>query len=123
MNLSWFLGGDFNEILSVEEEKGVAAISYRKCDLFRERIEACNLMDHSFLGHMFTWRGPIFHGGFQIYERLDRALCNGTWRLQFPDSFVKVLTRMEFLDHYPNLISLMEKDDNNIYIRFRFESA
>jgi hypothetical protein len=46
----------------------------RKCNKFQERINACNLLDLGAMGHKFTWRGPIYHGGQRIYERLDRAL-------------------------------------------------
>lgn len=58
------------------------------------------MIDIEFIGHRFTWRGPIYNGGIRIYERLDRDFCNDIWRHQFPDACVKVLSSMEFsYDH------------------------
>ncbi|XP_058782140.1 uncharacterized protein LOC131656434 [Vicia villosa] len=72
---------------------------------------------------MFTWRGPVFHGGQRIYEKLDRAMSKDEWRLMFPDAYVKVLLRVEFSDHHPILINL--KDEEFVYQGkpFRFENA
>lgn len=53
-------------------------------------------MDLGFTDHKFTLRGPIYHAGERIYERLDKALCNDHWRIQFSESLVKVLIRLEF---------------------------
>lgn len=57
------------------------------------------------------------------FARLDRALCNDRWRVAFPNSFVKVLPRIDFSDHHLILVYL----DGNINDRrekpFRFESA
>ncbi|XP_058774782.1 uncharacterized protein LOC131649052 [Vicia villosa] len=100
-NQSWIVGGDFNDILKSSETKGGAPVSKRRCDLFKDRIDACNLLDLDSVGHRFTWKGPIFHGGGRIYERLDRVLSNDNWRLQFPQGFVKVFPRVDFSDHHP----------------------
>jgi hypothetical protein len=119
----WLLAGDFNDIVSPDEKRGGASASRRKCAIFRDRIDACNLLDLGATGPKFTWRGPIFHGGQRIYERLDRALCNDQWRLKFPDAFVKVLTRLDFSDHHPILISPIQVPHLTAERQFRFESA
>ncbi|WJX12066.1 hypothetical protein P8452_02605 [Trifolium repens] len=108
MNESWLLAGDFNDILCADEKRGGVTASRRKCNIFKSRIDACSLMDIGVMGPKFTWRGPLYHGGQRIYERLDRALCNSNWRLQFPDGYLKVLTRLDFSDHHHILISPME---------------
>lgn len=90
------MGGDFNDLLNTNEKRGGTPISRRKCDIFKQRIKQQKLMDLGFTGHKFTLRGPIYHGSERIYERLDKALCNDHWRIQFPESLVKVLTRLEF---------------------------
>jgi hypothetical protein len=72
----WLLAGDFNDILG-------APICLRKCLKFKERIDACQLMDLGAIGSKFTWRGPTYHGGQHIFERLDRALSNDSWWLEF----------------------------------------
>ncbi|GAU32701.1 hypothetical protein TSUD_145750 [Trifolium subterraneum] len=94
MEDSRLLAGDFNDIMFSTEKKGGAPVSVRKCNNFRERINACQLMDIGSMGAKFTWRGPNYHGGQRIYERLDRALSNDKWRIQFPDGYVRVLPRV-----------------------------
>lgn len=34
----------------------------------------------------YTWRGPLFHKGQRIYEKLDRVLSNKEWNMEFPDA-------------------------------------
>ncbi|GAU51239.1 hypothetical protein TSUD_129860 [Trifolium subterraneum] len=119
----WLVAGDFNDIASADEKGGGVTASRRKCNIFKERIDACNLIDMGAMGPKFTWRGPIFHGGQRIFERLDLALCNDQWRLKFPDGFVKVLTRLDYSDHHPILISSLHVPHSVAERQFRFESA
>ncbi|WJX47132.1 hypothetical protein P8452_33857 [Trifolium repens] len=119
----WLLAGDFNDIVCAGEKKGGASASIRKCNTFKDRIDACNLIDMGAMGPKFTWRGPIYHGGQRIFERLDRALCNDHWRLKFPDGFVKVLTRLDFSNHHPILIAPIHVPHLVAERQFRFESA
>lgn len=87
----WFVAEDLNGIASVEDKKGGAPASIRKINFFKDHVAACNLMDLGSHGPKYTWGGPIYHGSQRIYEKLDRALCNEDWRLNFPDASVKVL--------------------------------
>jgi hypothetical protein len=119
----WLLAGDFNDILSINEKKGGAPASIRKCNLFKERVDACHLLDVGFVGAKYTWRGPVYHGGQRIYERLDRALSNDLWRLEFPDGYIKVLPRLDFSDHHPLLICPFDGSHLTTTKLFRFESA
>jgi hypothetical protein len=98
MKGAWMLAGDFNDIACPSEKKGGVRALIRKCNTFVERINACKLIDLGFEGTKFTWRGPIFRGGGRIFERLDRALSNDTWRLEFP---------MPWLRRFRVLISLI----------------
>jgi hypothetical protein len=119
----WLVAGDFNDIMSPMEKKGGAEASIRKCNLFRDRVDGCHLIDIGAVGSKYTWRGPIYQGGCRIYERLDRALCNDIWRLRFPEAIVKVLMRVEFSDHHPLLICPYGTGTARHYNNFRFESA
>ncbi|MCH96001.1 hypothetical protein A2U01_0016984, partial [Trifolium medium] len=114
---------DFNDILGAHEKKGGAEVSIRKCTNFRDRIDACNVFDLGAVGPKFTWRGPLYRGGQRIYERLDRALGNDMWRLEFPDGYVRVLPRLDFSDHHPILISPVDSSHPVAPKLFRFESA
>ncbi|PNX92648.1 hypothetical protein L195_g015788 [Trifolium pratense] len=123
MNEGWLLAGDFNDIASIDEKKRGAKVSVRKCNKFQERINNCNLLDMGAMGYKYTWRGPLFHGGQHIFERLDRALCNEKWRLVFPDGVVRVLARLDFSDHHPILITPKNVPHPVASRQFRFESA
>ncbi|MCH97464.1 endonuclease/exonuclease/phosphatase family protein, partial [Trifolium medium] len=74
MMKAWLVAGEFNDIAYAEEKRGGAIASLRRCSKFRERINARNLIDMGAMGPKFTWRGPIYHGGQRIYERLDRGI-------------------------------------------------
>ncbi|XP_058741121.1 uncharacterized protein LOC131613470 [Vicia villosa] len=119
----WLLEGDFNDIAASTEKKGGLQPSQSRCALFRNRIKNCNLNDLEAKSPNFTWRGPIFHGGQRIYEKLDRALSNDNWRWCFPDAIVKVLVRVEFSDHHPILVVPTMDIHNKPNKPFRFENA
>jgi hypothetical protein len=123
MKEPWMLAGDFNDIACPSEKKGGVRALVRRCNTFVERMNACKLIDLGFVGSKYTWRGPIFHGGGRIFERLDRALSNDSWRLEFPDAFIKTLPRLDFSDHHPILICPFGNEVNKVLRRFRFESA
>ncbi|XP_058767392.1 uncharacterized protein LOC131641086 [Vicia villosa] len=123
VNSSWLLAGDFNDIAFAHEKKGGAPASSRKCKLFRDNMNDCNLLDLGANGPAYTWRGPIYHGGQRIFERLDRALSNENWRLQFHEASIKVLPRVDFSDHHPIMINLTNSMNVQGPRRFRFESA
>lgn len=63
MNEAWLVSGDFNDIASLDEKKGGVKVSICKCNIFKECINNCKLLDLVASGHKFTWRGPIYHGG------------------------------------------------------------
>ncbi|XP_058746996.1 uncharacterized protein LOC131619982 [Vicia villosa] len=122
-NNPWLVAGDFNDIAFANEKKGGGLASAKKCGIFRDNMDMCNLSDLGANGPRFTWRGPIYHGGQRIYERLDRAIGNEEWRLMFADVQVKVLTRVSFSDHHPIMIALTGSINERIPKPFRFESA
>ncbi|KAI5412077.1 hypothetical protein KIW84_056947 [Lathyrus oleraceus] len=45
MNEAWLVSEDFNDIASVDEKKGGAEVSICKCNIFKERINSCKLLD------------------------------------------------------------------------------
>ncbi|XP_045809710.1 uncharacterized protein LOC123904059 [Trifolium pratense] len=104
MNDAWLLAGDFSDIMSADEKRGGVIASVRKCNTFKERVDACNLIDLGAVGPKFTWRGPSYHGGQRIFKRLDGALGNVKWRLDFPDGYVKCWKRESDGTH--NLINV-----------------
>lgn len=83
------------DIASSHEKKGGTPIS-NKCNKFKEKIDQWGLLDLSEIDSRFTWRGPICNGGQRIWKILNWALCNDSWRINFQDGYVKVLTWMDF---------------------------
>lgn len=79
-------------------------MAVRRCIIFQDCMNSCKLIDLGTIGPKYTWRSLMYHGGHRIYEKLDCALGNEEWRFRFPDAQVKVLARVEFLDHHPLLI-------------------
>ncbi|KAF7823588.1 ribonuclease H [Senna tora] len=70
----------------------------------------------------FTWRRPLCDNRERVFEKLDRMLCNGGWRILYPEATVVTLPRV-YLDHHPPLVNL----HGSLRIRkghpFRFEIA
>ncbi|XP_058775103.1 uncharacterized protein LOC131649355 [Vicia villosa] len=123
INVPWMVAGDFNDIAHISEKRGGVLAATNRCGLFRKRMNDCMLSDLESHGPKFTWRGPVFQGGQHIIEKLDRAMSNDLWRVQFPDVIVKVLVRVDFSDHHPILINLKEEYVDPIKKPFRFENA
>lgn len=123
INKPWLVVGDFNDIVCANEKKGGGQVFARKCNKFRENIEDCSLSDLGCNGPKFTWHEPIYHGGQSIFKRLDRALSNEKWKLIFANFQIRVLTRVEFSDHHPIMISLNGNYTERSPKPFRFESA
>lgn len=119
----WVLDGDFNDITATHEKQGGIPASQRRCATFMDRTNACQLLDLGAPGPKLTWRGPLFEGHSSVSERLDWLLCNDSWRLAFPDAFVKVLARVRFLDHHPLLLSINSNIGERRPTNFIFESA
>ncbi|GAU46481.1 hypothetical protein TSUD_402360, partial [Trifolium subterraneum] len=80
------------------------------------------LMEVTTVGTKFTWRGPQWNGRDRVFKKLDRVLCNVSWRLRYHEGFAKVLPRVQS-DHHP-IIVLLEGEPNVGKNRpFRFEAA
>ncbi|PNY01900.1 hypothetical protein L195_g025203 [Trifolium pratense] len=114
--------GDFNEIAHPKEKKGGAPNDARKCHLFNNWINDCNLLKVTTSGTQFTWRGPKWNRRDKVFKKLDRILCNVDWRLKYQEGFVKVLPRVQS-DHHPIIVLLQGENNTNKNRPFRFEAA
>lgn len=56
MNKPWMVVGDFNDIASITRRKKGAQVSIKKCNVFRNRINDCNLIAIGTIGPKYTWR-------------------------------------------------------------------
>ena len=101
--LPWVVAGDFNEILSSTEKFSNTLASQRRMSAFKNCLDACNLLDLGFSGPQFTSTNK--HPNGLVMERLDRVLCNPSWKLCFEKANALHLPRASS-DHNPILIDL-----------------
>ncbi|XP_074265135.1 uncharacterized protein LOC141587559 [Silene latifolia] len=102
-NHPWMLAGDFNESRSLTERHGRDHNMARRCALFNDWIEDCELIELEISGPSHTWaRGNSCET--RQSARLDRALCNSVWGTRFENASVKHLPAYQS-DHSPLLIS------------------
>ncbi|GAU40629.1 hypothetical protein TSUD_190060 [Trifolium subterraneum] len=82
-SIPWCIIGDFNDLLSQADKKGIHPHPNGLCMGFRQAVSDCDLTDIPIEGHLFTWiksRGTPH----VIEERLDRAMVSASWLQLFP---------------------------------------
>ncbi|XP_042009080.1 uncharacterized protein LOC121757629 [Salvia splendens] len=95
--LPWFIGGDFNTILSSRDRLGSDTNRQAEMVDFAEAIEDCRLLDPGYDGSEFTWAKN------GLMERLDRVLISETTSQMFDAIRVTNLPRIAS-DHGPLLV-------------------
>ncbi|XP_016186193.1 uncharacterized protein LOC107627894 [Arachis ipaensis] len=97
-SLPFCLLGDFNEILQVEDRKGVQSLPVSAED-FKSWVLDMQLVDLPLTDRKFTW----FRG--QSCSRIDRVLVNIEWVEEFPDIRLKGGPR-GLSDHCPLIVEV-----------------
>lgn len=72
----WFLGGDFNKVISQQDKWGRRPINRNRASRFQSCINHYNLIDLSFKGAKYTWSNHRHTRSDLILERLDRCYIN-----------------------------------------------
>lgn len=116
---SWVCFGDFNDFLYHSEKQGGNVRSENSFVRFRGWMFDCDMLDMEYKGCCFTWTNGQKEDGF-VRERLDRAVCNVSFRNEFP---IATVIHVEMLrsDHSLLVVDLFHKDSRRKK-RFRFES-
>ncbi|KAL4311976.1 hypothetical protein GQ457_01G025270 [Hibiscus cannabinus] len=115
-DIPWALGGDLNVIGNSTERRGGSGRNSRGCPIFADFMFKSGLMDMGFSGPEFTWnRGDL-------YQRLDRFICNSTWYSIFPASEVHHLQRIGS-DHCPILLDTGNSNRMSTMRPYRFLAA
>lgn len=109
-------------ISRMSKSKEGGEVDLQKCRKFQNNIDNCELIDLGTEGPRYTWRGPLVKYASRLYKKLDRALCNGEWRMKFAEAKVRVGPRTQS-DHHPLLISLTTGLVRRGERPFRFEAA
>ncbi|XP_074277754.1 uncharacterized protein LOC141601377 [Silene latifolia] len=76
--------GDFNSVLAMDERIG-SEISIAEMRDFQECVEACCISDIPAQGSFFTWNNKHEVGDL-VFSRIDRAMVNDDWLINFPDT-------------------------------------
>ncbi|KAK2445306.1 hypothetical protein QL285_016251 [Trifolium repens] len=93
--------GDFNDMLSAEDKRGVSLRPNWMIRGFRQVVQDCMLIDLPMEGHPFTWtKGRRALNPTE--ERLDRALATQSWLDEFPQ-FKFINATADRSDHTPIL--------------------
>lgn len=117
---SWFVCGDFNEILYGYEKMVGVPRDERRMELFRNVLTDCNLVDVGFSRRWFTWeRGNL--PKTNIRERLGRGVTNEEWMAMFPEVTIQHLTH-SFSDHCPFLVNTKKAAQEVTEKAFKFEA-
>lgn len=89
---AWFLAGDFNVLLKLEEcsrFNGNQTCSALMTE-FGDCLKGLGVFDHPFIGPTFTWVNNQ-DASLQC-RKLDRMLINNEWNVQFSDSVVEFMS-------------------------------
>ncbi|KAF7121272.1 hypothetical protein RHSIM_Rhsim13G0210000 [Rhododendron simsii] len=96
------IAGDFNDILFNEEKSGGRDKEGWEMQDFRNFIDDNDLIDVGYVGYPFTWNNKR-GGRDNIRMRLDRAVVNPRWRVDFPNGALLHL-KPGGSDHCPILL-------------------
>ncbi|KAL4364157.1 hypothetical protein GQ457_04G008120 [Hibiscus cannabinus] len=114
--IPWVLGGDLNVIGNSCERRGGSERRSGVCPLFGEFLFETGLLDMGFHGPQFTWRRG------NLFQRLDRCLCNKSWYDSFSMSEVFHLVKLGS-DHRPILLDSGVRRENSGCKPFRYLAA
>ncbi|XP_060972340.1 uncharacterized protein LOC133038266 [Cannabis sativa] len=103
---SWFLMGDFNDILLKEERIG-HKVKYYPDIAFANCVEQCRLEDVKATGNFFTWSNKQ-QGKDRICSKIDRVMANQAWLDQYLTAEANFLSEGTF-DHSPCVLSLYSR--------------
>ena len=117
--LPWLMVGDFNELLSCHDKQGGNSLNPRKVQLFKDRLDACGMVDLGFHGPKFMWVNKRDTDQF-IEERLNRAFANSDWRGLYPEASIDYLARTNS-DHCPVLLYLEAPNGTRLIRPFHFQ--
>jgi hypothetical protein len=119
-DLPWCIIGDFNDLLTQGDKRGIHPHPNWLCNGFRSAVSDCDLTDIHLEGYPYTW---IKSRGSPevIEERLDRAMANTLWLTSYPG--VKLVNLISsHSDHSPILLQNSPIILNSRNYSFRFEN-
>lgn len=104
----WLLGGNFNDVMSVNDKFGGNPINQRRANFLWNCINNCQLMDLGFKRCKYTWSNRRRSSKGLIMERLDKIFANKEWLSLFANVSIMYLPKT-YSDHNPLLVELIPK--------------
>ncbi|XP_074271538.1 uncharacterized protein LOC141595469 [Silene latifolia] len=80
----WIIMGDFNNVLAMCERIG-SEVTIAEMRGFQECVDMCGVVDIPAQGSFFMWNNK-HEVGAMVFSRIDRAMVNDEWLLQYPDA-------------------------------------
>lgn len=117
----WVSIGDFNSVLTENDTSNNRSFASQRCVGFAYWIFEEGLLDMGYSGHAFTWTRGNDRDTWKA-ARLDRALCDMSWRLRFKEATVEHLPRVGS-DHCPILLRTSAGKNHSRTLPFRFQTA
>ncbi|XP_031106146.1 uncharacterized protein LOC116010776 [Ipomoea triloba] len=119
--LSWVVIGDFNDITSQSEKRGIHAHPIMLIDGFNASLNDCHLLDMGMRGNQFTWeRGRGTESW--VEERLDRVVASIEWAELFEEAVVYNSYTLSS-DHCAIFLELEFRPTRATKQKFKFETA
>ncbi|XP_074293180.1 uncharacterized protein LOC141620132 [Silene latifolia] len=89
-NRPWLAMGDFNDTRFLQERSGDSDCMRQRCNKFNAWFETNNWIDLNYSGPIHTCsRGHSADSS--KWARLDRAICNSSWRVMFAEGSIRHL--------------------------------
>ncbi|XP_070018047.1 uncharacterized protein [Nicotiana sylvestris] len=118
---SWFVGGDFNEVLKAIDKFRGHPINTQRSNSFWNCINNCHLVYLGFKGSKYTWSNKRYNNRSSlILERIDKCLANNQWINEYPEANITHLPKTHS-DHCPMLVNLSNNSYTPLNKPFRFE--
>lgn len=103
--LPWLFAGVFNEIISHLERRG--STTPLQATGLRDWLKRNSLVDLGYIGPDYTWMCSP-NSAETLWERLDRAVSNISWRTSFPEAYIRHLPRLHS-EHNPLHLTLTSR--------------
>ncbi|XP_026400662.1 uncharacterized protein LOC113296575 [Papaver somniferum] len=93
--MTWLVIGDLNIIFNSEEKLGGLPFNREKVEPILNLIQRTGLEDLGFSGNIFTWSNKR-EGTANIKQRLDMAMANAEWNIEFHDASLQHLVAIGY---------------------------
>ncbi|KAH7863035.1 hypothetical protein Vadar_012412 [Vaccinium darrowii] len=113
---AWLLLGDFNSIRTLFDRVGSVSFDGVAAHEFNSCLADIGMEDMASKGFLFTWTNRRGGLGF-VKSRIDRALINSRWQVQYPESEA-IFQVPGMFDHCPIVVTILRQQSRRIPFKF-----